>query len=734
MDVFFRGLSSFSGNGLHHHHQQQFDSTRNGGGCQFDQYHLFNTHANNNGGGESSDNSQNDDSPVGEDYFDGVFKYLQQMLMEEEDDLSDKPCMFQDILALQAAEKSFYEALNPPPPPERIPPATPTPAPTASITTNSTVFGIHCLNSPADDFAEICPPVLHQIHSQLPHFLPYCGPPPTCSSSDVSVHFDSYLIDGQHPSLSSNKNSPVVCLSKAVPSGESNSSSSNESSCSSSRQENNKSNNHLHRSRENNDDDPGEENGRCSKQFARCNQEETDQEEQNREGYDNALLCPGRNPNFYGESGDAPGEFSSEKEGLKKPEYVPPTTAKRGRPKAGSKRQNIREVVDLRDVLTRCAHSAANFDNYGANELLKKIRQHSSPYGDPTERLAHCFGNALEARITGMGTALYTSFTSKRASAFDVLRAYQAYLRICPFQRMSNIFANKNIAKTIGDAARVHVIDFGILYGFQWPCLLHGISLRPGGPPKLKITGIDLPQPGFRPAERIEETGRRLASYAKRFNVPFEFHAIAKRWETITEDDLMIDRDGNETLIVNCVYRMRNVPDEVITTIQGNGNPGLSPRDCVLNLIRRLNPAVFVHGILNGTYNAPFFETRFKEAMYHFSSFFDMFEATLPREDPDRMMFEKEVMGREVMNVVACEGSERIERPDSYKKWSVRNSRAGFRPMPLDAEIMREVKIKTKMGYHKEFLVDECNNWILQGWKGRVHYALSCWKPSENTK
>ncbi|KAL3530769.1 hypothetical protein ACH5RR_010091 [Cinchona calisaya] len=630
-----------------------------------------------------------EDSPVECDYFDGVFKYLQQMLMEEEDDLANKPCMFQDCSALQAAEKSFYQVLNESPSSS----STRSPSPTA-------ILGNHNFNSPIDEFAEIWRPnaedrvVLQeslQSNFQLTSIVDYLME--SCSNHSQI----------QESSVFSSSN-PVFQFGEIKE---------NTSDFLRDEKSSNESREKSNRCREHGDHDNDE---RQTKHFASYSEEIDNTEE-----YDDALLCPARNPNFYGESPARVGEESSEKEGTKKQLYVPPTTAKRGRPRAGQKRESIREVVDLRDLLTRCANAIANYDNFTANELLKKIRQNSSPGGDPTERLAHCFANALEARIAGMGTTLYTASTAKRASAADVLKAYKAYIEICPFQRMSNIFANKSIGRLTGKATRIHIIDFGILYGFQWPCLIHGISLRPGGPPKLRITGIDHPQPGFRPAERIEETGRRLENYAKRFNVPFEFNAIAKRWDSITEKDLVIDKD--EILVVNCLYRLRNVPDE--TVIQTN-----NPRDSVMNLIKKLNPNVFVHGVLNGTYGGPFFVTRFKEALYHFSSLFDMFEATLPREDQDRAMFEKEVIGRDIMNVIGCEGTERVERPDPYKQWQVRNQRTGFRQLPLNSEIMREVRSKVKSSYHKEFLVDEHSNWMLQGWKGRVIYALSCWQPS----
>ncbi|KAL3829112.1 hypothetical protein ACJIZ3_017914 [Penstemon smallii] len=275
--------------------------------------------------------------------------------------------------------------------------------------------------------------------------------------------------------------------------------------------------------------------------------------------------------------------------------------------------------------------------------------------------------------------------------------------------------ADKTIGRYANEATRIHIIDFGILYGFQWPCFIQGISLRPGGPPRLKITGVDFPQPGFKPRERVEQTGRRLMNYCKRFNVPFEYNAIAKKWDDIRVEDFMIERD--EFLVVNCMYRLRHVADE-------------TPRDSVLRLIKDVNPHLFVHGVVNGKYNNPFSATRFREALYHYSSFFDMLEATIPREDEDRLTYEREVVGRDVMNVVACEGCERVERPETYKQWRERNRRAGFRQLPLNAEIMGEVKSKVFRGYHKDFLLDEDSEWMLQGWKGRVLYALSFWKPS----
>lgn len=424
--------------------------------------------------------------------------------------------------------------------------------------------------------------------------------------------------------------------------------------------------------------------------------------------FDEVLLCgEGKSPPIFCANG--------------KPSLISNSVGSNGktsRSKKGSnKGTNLSASVDLWTLLTQCAQAVGSYDQRNANEILKQIRQHSSPFGDGLQRLAHYFADGLESRLAA-GTPKYKLLQS--SSAADMLKAYKVYITASPFQRMSNFLANRTILKLVQNETSLHIIDFGIFYGFQWPCLIQRLSERPGGPPRLRITGIDLPQPGFRPAERVEETGRRLVKYCKRFGVPFEYNCLAQKWDTIKLEDLKINRE--EVTVVNCLYRLKNLSDETVSVN--------CPRDAVLRLIRRINPNIFIHGVVNGTYNAPFFLTRFREALFHFSSLFDMIEANVPREDPYRLMFEKGLFGRDAVNVIACEGVERVERPETYKQWQVRNRRAGFKQLPLATELLNRVKEMVKKEYHKDFVVNEDGKWVLQGWKGRILHGVSCWVPA----
>ncbi|KAA8543854.1 hypothetical protein F0562_021969 [Nyssa sinensis] len=382
------------------------------------------------------------------------------------------------------------------------------------------------------------------------------------------------------------------------------------------------------------------------------------------------------------------------------------------------KQVSRRKAVDMRTLLIRCAQAMAGNEFGSANELLKQIRWHASPFGDKHQRLSHCFANSLEARLLGTGSPLYAAFATKDLGDVDGLKSYKLFISAFPFIKMSNFFATQMIVQLANKASTLHIIQFGIFHGFQWLPLIQHLSKRPSGPPKLRITGIDHPEPGFRPA--VNGTGPRLANYCERFHVPFEYNYIAQKWETIRVEDLKIEKD--EVLVVVSLFRFKVLPDD---TISEN-----SPRDIVLNLIKRISPDIFIHGIYNGTYNSPFLVSRFREALFHYSALFDMFEANVPREDPDRLVFERLVFGKEVLNIIACEGSERIERPETYKQWQARNLRAGFRQLPLNQEIMRKIRANVKLNYHKDFLLDENKQWMLQGWKGRVIYALSCWRPA----
>ncbi|XP_059296634.1 scarecrow-like protein 9 [Lycium ferocissimum] len=667
------------------------------------------------------------------DFSDTVLSYINQMLMEE--DMEDKTHMLHESLELQAKEKSFYEALG-----KKYPPS---PQQNGEIPDDYCSGSLYnCTSNGIDSSGYLIDPRVVNISND--HSSSYVQGLSVCNGTNSSISSSNSLnnpVDGFLDSPVSplhipdiyNDSHPIWNFKKGV-------------------EEASKflpTNNNLLDNVAINDLLPLEERGQIGcveaqveKRYdgetspigprGRKNPHRDDKDlEEERSSKQAAVYTEStvRSEEFdvilLHSMGNGREALTAYRKTLKNARTK--TTVQKGQSKGftlgkgnrGKKHSGKKEVIDLRTLLINCAQAVAADDFRSATELLKQIRLHSSPFGDGNQRLAHCFADGLEARLAGTGSQIYKALVNKKTSAADFLKAYHLYLASCPFRKISGFASNKTIIRKAGNATRVHVIDFGILYGFQWPTLIQRIAAREGGPPQLlRITGIEFPQPGFRPAERIEETGRRLTDYAKSFNVPFEYHAIAKKWETIRLEDLKLEKD--EFLVVNCLYRFKNLHDETVLTE--------SSRTLVLELIREINPDIFIHGIVNGAYSAPFFVTRFREVLFHFSALFDMLEANVPREFPERMLIEREIFGREALNVIACEGWERVERPETYKQWKVRHLRARFRQIPFDQqEIMDCAVEKVRTSYHKDFVIDEDNKWMLLGWKGRTIYAVSCW-------
>ncbi|XP_039156106.1 scarecrow-like protein 9 [Eucalyptus grandis] len=609
------------------------------------------------------------------EFSDAVFEYISRILMEE--DIEEKTCMLQDSLDLLSAEKSFYEVLG-----KKYPPS-PEPSRTNCITYNDK----HSNDSLLDGTR-----YTSTIGSRKTGYYASIGQVENPSNYGTMRFERDIGPPAFQPNQGGNAERPDLCSeSRFEPHGKI---------------------------------DKVDRLGALKRKESLHMEEGNMEERSSKQAFvheESVLRSDAFDAVLLNIQGEGLAHLMNLRASLK--HRVNEIAHKIEEPKGGrghgKKKRGKVEVVDVRTLLIQCAQAVASNDHRSANALLNEIRKHASPFGDGTQRLAHYFANGLEARLAGTGSQIYRGLVNRKTTAADMLNAYHLYLAACPFQRYSNTVSCRMVIDTVADKMRIHIIDFGILYGFRWPTLIQRLSRRPC-PPKLRITGIDLPQPGFRPAQRIKETGRRLANYAESFNVPFEYNAIAKRWEFIELEELKIDRD--EVTIVNCMFRFENLFDETVAEE--------SPRDIVLNLIRRAQPDLFIHGVINGNYNAPFFVTRFREALHHFSSLFDMLDTIIPCENQERMLIEKVTLGREALNTIACEGWERVERPESYKQWQLRNMRAGFVQVPLSRRLAQFVFNNIASRYHKDFVVDEVGKWLLIGWKGRFLYAFSTWKPA----
>lgn len=168
-----------------------------------------------------------------------------------------------------------------------------------------------------------------------------------------------------------------------------------------------------------------------------------------------------------------------------------------------------------------------------------------------------------------------------------------------------------------------------------------------------------------------------------------------------------------------------------------SGREGSSPStsnytcaaDRMLRMLRSLSPKVMVVMEQESDHNSPNLVDRFVEALHYYSAMLDSLESTLPQKfSGERLTLEKHLFGREIHNIVACEGGERVERHEKLEKWRKRAEWAGFSQVPLSFSAMVQVK-RLLLSYSSEGhrLVEDRGS-LTVCWQERPLFSASAWQ------
>ncbi|KAF6162368.1 hypothetical protein GIB67_005288 [Kingdonia uniflora] len=271
-------------------------------------------------------------------------------------------------------------------------------------------------------------------------------------------------------------------------------------------------------------------------------------------------------------------------------------------------------------------------------------------------------------------------------SALENEILYHNFYEASPYLKFAHFTANQAILEAFEGHDCVHVVDFSLMQGLQWPALIQALALRPGGPPFLQLTGIGPPSPDGR--DLLREIGIRLAELAWSVNVRFTFRGVAA---SCLEDvkPWMLQVNQNEALAVNSIMQLHRVlgSDPGPSPSPNLSRGGLPPIESLLGWIRSLNPKIVTVVEQEANHNQPEFLDRFTEALYYYSTMFDSLEACALQ--PEKAVAELYIQ-REICNVVCCEGSTRVERHEPLAKWRERLGQAGFSPLHLGSNAFKQ--------------------------------------------
>ncbi|KAK8943934.1 Chitin-inducible gibberellin-responsive protein 2 [Platanthera guangdongensis] len=359
---------------------------------------------------------------------------------------------------------------------------------------------------------------------------------------------------------------------------------------------------------------------------------------------------------------------------------------------------------DIKHVLIACAKAIAD-DNLAAAEwLITELRHMVSVSGEPIQRLGAYLLEGLVARIFSSGSAIYKALKCDEPASSDLLSYMHILYEICPFFKFGYISANGAIVEAVGGEDRVHIVDFHITQGSQWLILMRALASRPGGPPFLRITGVDDSVSAYARGGGLDLVGQRMSRFAESLNVPFEFHPLVMSGCEAELKAGSLNLRPEEALVVNFSFQLHHLPDE----------SGLAPT--VVTIVEQ-----------ESNTNTSAFFPRFLETLDYYTAIFDSIDVMLPREQKERISVEQHCLAREIVNIIACEGRERVERHELHGKWKSRLRMAGFAPFPLSPTVNAGIKALLE-NYCDKYKLEERDGALYLGWMDRVLVVSSAWK------
>ncbi|XP_066386239.1 SCARECROW-LIKE protein 7 [Miscanthus floridulus] len=368
--------------------------------------------------------------------------------------------------------------------------------------------------------------------------------------------------------------------------------------------------------------------------------------------------------------------------------------------------------------LLACSRTAAADQGLAAVELVK-VRTAASDDGDPAERVAFYFADALARRLACGSGAQPSTAVDARFASDELTLCYKTLNDACPYSKFAHLTANQAILEATGTATKIHIVDFGIVQGIQWAALLQALATRPGEKPsRVRISGVPSPYLGPKPATSLAATSARLRDFAKLLGVDFEFVPLLRPVHELDRSDFSVEAD--ETVAVNFMlqlYHLLGVSDEPVRRL--------------LRLVKSLDPSVVTLGEYEVSLNRAGFVDRFANALLYYKPVFESLDVAMPRDSLERARVERCMFGERIRRAIGPEeGEERTDRMAASREWQTLMEWCGFEPVKLSNYAMSQADLLlwNYDSKYKYSLVELPPAFLSLAWEKRPLLTVSAWR------
>ncbi|PKA53493.1 Nodulation-signaling pathway 2 protein [Apostasia shenzhenica] len=306
----------------------------------------------------------------------------------------------------------------------------------------------------------------------------------------------------------------------------------------------------------------------------------------------------------------------------------------------------------------------------------------------------------------------------------EVVAAFELLQDLSPYVKFGHLTANQAIIEAVVGERRIHIVDFDIMEGVQWPSLMQALVTMKNVPPPahLRITAVT--RAGGRrrsptAATSVGETGRRLAAFAASIGLPFSFRQCRlEPGGSFRPASVKVVR--GEAVVFNCALHPPHQRYHSAATVGSflAGAAALGAR--VVTLVEEEGTG----GCAGVGEEEKGFVWRFMEEMLRYSAILDSLEAGFPEEKTARETVERVILAPRIAGAVDVAYRWRNDWVAGWSEWM---SAAGFRRVVMSAANHWQAKLLLGL-FNEGYGIEEDNeNKLLLRWKSRPLVGASVW-------